>query len=196
MENEMKKSIVLNVVGTLVSVVSLGVFAGGGHGDHGGHGAASAEVVTEGSSHHGGGASGDHHAGSSDDKGHASSVGMAGKAALITRTIKVELLDTMRFAFDVPLELKKGDVVQFDIVNKGVLRHEFSIGSESEQVSHRAMMQKMPNMVHADANTVTLEAGESKTLIWQFEGDGIVELACNIPGHSEAGMFKKITLTN
>jgi uncharacterized cupredoxin-like copper-binding protein len=30
--------------------------------------------------------------------------------------------------------------------------------------------------------------------MWHFQGDNHVEFACNIPGHAEAGMVKKVTL--
>ena len=115
------------------------------------------------------------------------SVGEPDNGTLVRR-IKVSMRDTMRFAFYTTLDLKRGDVVRFVVTNRGQLRHEFSIGNEQEQVAHRAMMREMPNMVHEDANTVTVEPGESKELIWRFDGKGPVVFACNIPGHAEAGM--------
>lgn len=68
------------------------------------------------------------------------------------------------------------------------MRHEFSIGSSDEQDAHRAMMRNMPNRVHADPNTVTVEPGQTRELIWRFAGEQPVVFACNIPGHAEAGM--------
>jgi uncharacterized cupredoxin-like copper-binding protein len=99
----------------------------------------------------------------------------------------------MRYAFSPAPYIKPGDVVTFVITNKGGILHEFSIGDEQEQAKHREMMQKMPKMVHQDASTVTIEPGKTEVLTWKFNTAGVV-IACNIPGHFEAGMFKNITL--
>ena len=133
----------------------------------------------------------DHHAG----MGHASVVGEPARAAEAGRTINVDLLDTMRFAFDTPLQLKRGEVIRFVVSNRGQIRHEFSIGSEAEQDAHRAMMRDMPNMVHQDPNAVTVEPGETRVLTWRFDGEHPVVVACNIPGHAEAGMVATTMLS-
>lgn len=125
---------------------------------------------------------------------HASAVGRAGQQSEVSKTVTVALLDTMRFEFDPPLNLAQGDVVLFKVSNQGKIRHEFSIGSENEQSGHRQMMQQMPNMVHEDPNTVTVEPGQTKELVWKFEGNVPVVFACNIPGHAEAGMVAQIHL--
>ena len=123
-----------------------------------------------------------------DGIGHASAVGRPAQSGDEARKVQVDLLDSMKFDFKEPLILKQGDVVRFVVTNRGNLRHEFSIGDADEQKAHAEMMRQMPNMMHNDGNTVTLEAGETKELVWQFEGDTVV-FACNIPGHFEAGMF-------
>ena len=69
-----------------------------------------------------------------------------------------------------------------------------SIGSADEQDAHREMMRNMPNMVHDDPNAVTVDPGQTRELIWRFQGDQPVVFACNIPGHSEAGMVAKAML--
>jgi len=120
--------------------------------------------------------------------GYISAVGGPARESAASRTVQVELLDTMRFAFDKPLELKRGEVVRFKVTNRGRMRHEFSIGSEVEQDAHRAMMRNMPDMVHKDPNAVTVEPGETRELVWLFDGEQAVVFACNIPGHAEAGM--------
>ena len=131
----------------------------------------------------------EHHSGGAQaDVGHASAVGSPAEASAAGRTVTVELLDSMRFAFDSPLALTRGEVVRFSVTNRGRIRHEFSIGSEAEQDSHRAMMRSMPNMVHEDPNVVTVEPGETRELVWRFDGELPVVFACNIPGHAEAGM--------
>jgi len=52
----------------------------------------------------------------------------------------------------------------------------------------------MPDMVHEDANTLTLEPGETKSLVWQFTEAGKLEVACHIPGHYEAGMRSRVVV--
>ena len=115
-------------------------------------------------------------------------VGEPAAADAAERTVHVDLLDTMRFGFDGPLDLKRGETVRFVVTNRGQVRHEFSIGSADEQDAHRAMMRRMPNMVHDDPNTVTVDPGQTRELTWRFDGDQPVVFACNIPGHAEAGM--------
>ena len=115
-------------------------------------------------------------------------VGEPADADAAGRTVHVDMLDTMRFAFDAPLELARAEAVRFVITNRGQVRREFSIGSKDEQESHRAMLLKMPNMVHDDPNTVTVDPGQTRELTWRFHGDQPVVFACNIPGHAEAGM--------
>ena len=56
------------------------------------------------------------------------------------------------------------------------------------------MMRQMPNMVHDDPNTVTVEPGQTRELTWRFDGEQPVVFACNIPGHAEARMVATATL--
>lgn len=124
----------------------------------------------------------------------AGAVGMPAMASAATKTIYLTTENNMRFKFAKKLELQQGDIVKFVITNNDKIPHEFSIGDEAEQIAHRKMMMKMPNMVHNDGNTVTLSAGETKELTWRFNQGSEVLFACNIPGHFEAGMLKKVTI--
>lgn len=125
---------------------------------------------------------------------HKSTAGLPASEQDVTKTIKVTMLDAMKYEFSEPLEISQGDVVKFLVNNEGNLVHEFSIGSLSEQKNHGKEMRNNPNMVHTDNNTISLKGGESGQLIWRFEGDSQVYISCNIPGHFEAGMFKKIVI--
>jgi len=114
----------------------------------------------------------------------------------IDRRISVSMLDTMRFVFSPALDtIKDGESVEFSVRNDGKIKHEFSIGNAKEQMAHAEMMRKMPDMHHADPNTVSLEPGESATLAWKFKGKDTVVFACNIPGHFEAGMHHDVALS-
>jgi uncharacterized cupredoxin-like copper-binding protein len=131
------------------------------------------------------------HSHGQDDHGKnnaASSVGKPANPNSATKTIHVSLLDTMRYQFEPKLSIRSGEVVRFILNNKGQIRHEFSIGNAEEQHKHLQMMRRMPNMVHEDGNSVTLEPGEKKEITWHFMGNEAAVFACNIPGHFEAGM--------
>ncbi len=113
--------------------------------------------------------------------------GMPGKTADTDRTVRIEARD---LAFNVKrVQVRAGETVRFVITNTGKLPHEFVIASHAEHVEHRAMMQKMPNMqMGSEPNAVTVDPGQTKDLVWKFGREADVEFACDIPGHSEAGM--------
>jgi uncharacterized cupredoxin-like copper-binding protein len=101
----------------------------------------------------------------------------------------------MKIRFKKEVKIEPNDVVQFVVLNTGKIDHEFTIGSEKEQVEHREMMKTMSaGHMHDSGNSVTVKPGKAKQLLWHFHGDNQVEFACNIAGHAEAGMIKKITL--
>lgn len=119
-----------------------------------------------------------------------SAAGKPGDPKNISRTIKITALD---IKYDKPeIQVKSGETIKFVVTNTGQLRHEFSIGDMDQQREHAEMMKQMPDMVHEDANTLSLEPGQTKSLVWQFTKAGSLEVACHIPGHYEAGMKSKV----
>lgn len=123
-----------------------------------------------------------------------STVGKPVDVSKANKTIKVDLLDSMRFEFNNTMSIKEGDIVRFVVTNKGEIDHEFSIGSEKEQKAHLEMMKQMPNMVHSDGSTITVKPNETKALTWKFTKRDTVMFACNIPEHFEAGMHHKVVI--
>lgn len=123
-----------------------------------------------------------------------SEVGMPAKGAKPDKVVHVLLSDDMKITFKKEVNIEPNDVVQFVVMNTGKIDHEFSIGSAAEQLKHREMMRQMGNHKHDGGSTVTVAPGKAKQLLWHFHGDNNVEFACNIPGHAEAGMIKKIQL--
>ena len=122
-------------------------------------------------------------------------VGKPAKGKQPDRVFQVSMRDTMSFVFSPEFEnLKDGEVIRFEVRNDGQIMHEFSIGNAEEQKKHAAMMRKMPNMKHADPNTLSLEPGERGSITWHFKGDETVVFACNIPGHFEAGMSHELVV--
>ena len=150
-------------------------------GDHGAHGAKPEAAATK----DGHGMAGMH------KDAHASMAGMGGDPAKVTRTIPVEMNDSMRFTPD-KISVKAGETVRFFIVNKGKVPHEMVIGTADEITEHAEMMKKMPGMVHKEANQISLAPGQRGGIVWQFAKAGNVTFACLVPGHKEAGMVGEI----
>lgn len=123
-----------------------------------------------------------------------SEVGMPAKGAKPDKVVHVLLSDDMKITFKKAVKIEPNDVVQFVVMNMGKIEHEFSIASAAEQLKHREMMRQMDGQTHHSENAVLVEPGKAKQLLWHFHGDKNIEFACNIPGHAEAGMVKKIQL--
>ncbi len=84
--------------------------------------------------------------------------------------------------------MKRGETIRFVVKNSGQLKHEFVLGTEKELKAHYEVMKKFPEMEHADPNMVTVAAGKTGEVIWQFTQWGTVDFACLQPGHYDAGM--------
>ena len=127
--------------------------------------------------------------------GHADSdaIGKPGKATNAKRTVKVEMLDTMRFNPQ-SITVKQGETIKFIIKNSGKVKHEMVLGTEKELKEHAEVMKKNPEMEHDDANQITVQPGKSGEIIWQFTKMGKVNFACLQPGHYDAGMAGTITV--
>jgi len=121
------------------------------------------------------------------------------------------------------LEIKAGETVRFVLINKGQLLHEFNLGNAAMHAEHQQEMLKMQQsgmltptgmkamdhgamghgsmagmdhgMQHDDPNSVLVEPGKQAELTWTFSKSGNLEFACNIPGHYQAGMVGKLTVT-
>lgn len=139
--------------------------------------------------------------------------GEPGKASSVSQTIEVQMHDN--YYSQETIAVKKGETVRFMIKNMGELVHEFNIGTPDQHLAHQKEMEVMVDhgmleadkinrgmmsmdmgggktMEHNDPNSVLLEPGETKEIIWLFSDSGILEYACNVPGHYDAGMVGKI----
>lgn len=127
-----------------------------------------------------------------------SAFGHKGDPAKVTRTVEIAASD---IRFDTAgLTFAAGETVRFVVVNNGEQPHEFTVGDADYQETAREMMRHMTGMgmdpaapehgaMHASAgNTVTLDIGETKEIVWTFTKAGTFEFSCNIPGHVEVGM--------
>lgn len=136
-----------------------------------------------------------------DEDGHA---GQAGDPAAVDRTIEVVMGDV--FFEPAVVKVAPGETIRFRVRNDGNVVHEFNIGTSEMHEGHQAEMVMMVEMGvleldrinhdmmgeggmnHDDPNAVLLEPGQSAELVWQFPDGGVLQFACNVPGHYEAGM--------
>ena len=92
------------------------------------------------------------------------------------------------------IEVKIGEQIRFVLQNRGQLDHEFVLGTEGEIDEHAKLMQKFPEMEHADPNMKRVPPGAEGELVWRFTVAGEFDFACLIPGHIKSGMFGSITV--
>ena len=140
-------------------------------------------------------------------------IGMQGNKESVDRTIKVSMYDN--YYQPNKFKIKKGETVKFIVQNKGELVHEFNIATKEMHLKHQPEMTKMVeheilladridkkkmkemskmdhSMAHKHANSVLLEPNDTGEIIWKFSTSAKLEIACNVPGHYEAGMIAKI----
>jgi len=117
-----------------------------------------------------------------------------GKAAdpkRATRTITIDMLDSMRFAPDL-ITVKRGEIIKFVVKNKGNMLHEIVFGSLSELKEHGELMKKFPGMEHDEPHMAHVAPGKTGEIVWQFTRAGEFNYACLLPGHFGAGMVGKV----
>lgn len=140
-------------------------------------------------------------------------IGQPGASADVTRSVEVKMGDI--YFEPKNIDVKPGETVRFVLRNEGSLLHEFNIGTAAAHAAHQkemaAMVQngslsptgigqamsdmdhsmvgmKMDGMAHNDPNSVLIEPGTTKELIWTFSKTTDLEFACNVPGHYQSGM--------
>jgi uncharacterized cupredoxin-like copper-binding protein len=105
----------------------------------------------------------------------------------VSKTIKIEMSDQMRFTPDV-IKVEKGDVIKFVHTNTGQIMHEFVLGTPESLAEHAEMMKKFPGMEHEEPYMAHVAPGKQGEVIWQFTKSGEFAFGCLIPGHFDAGM--------
>ncbi|MEJ8824617.1 cupredoxin family protein [Variovorax humicola] len=130
---------------------------------------------------------GAHSHGTGHDHNAKGGVGEPGAAADVSRAVRVEMSDGMRFQPST-IEARQGETVRFVVANMGKLRHEFILGSEAELKAHDEAMKTHPGMEHDAPNMLSLAPGKTGEIVWRFTSAGRVDFACLQPGHYAAGM--------
>ncbi len=119
--------------------------------------------------------------------------GIAGDPKRVTRTIKMDMSDEMRY-HPSSVTVKQGDVVRFELRNGGQTLHEMVIGTMEELQAHAALMKRFPDMEHDEPYMAHVRPGKSETIVWKFNRRGEFNFACLIAGHFEAGMIGKVVV--
>lgn len=121
--------------------------------------------------------------------------GIAGDAKDAKRTVRIAMLDTMRFTPDV-VHVKLGETVRLVHRNRGKVMHEFVLGTKQELDEHAALMLKFPDMEHDEPYMAHVAPGKTGEIVWQFNRPGTFEFACLIPGHYQAGMVGRVIVAD
>ena len=142
-------------------------------------------------------------------------IGHMGKLEEVDRTIVVKMYDN--YYEPNSFNIKKGETIKFEVINAGELVHEFNIANAMMHIKHQPEMEKMveneillgdkidkdkmqkmaamdKSMGHSHSNSVLLAPKEKGILIWKFENAVNIEVACNVPGHYQAGMIAAVNL--
>ena len=122
-------------------------------------------------------------------------IGKKGEKSKAKRTVNITMRETedgkMLFEPKV-LTFRKGETVILNFTNKGETDHEFVMDTEDKVQEHKIVMEKNPDMEHADDNSLRLAPGAKGQIIWTFAKSGPFSFACLIPGHYEMGMHGKM----
>ena len=142
-----------------------------------------------------------------------SMIGEKGKLSEVNRVIEIKMYDN--FYEPNEIKVKKGETIKFKVYNFGKFVHEFNIATKKMHLKHQPEMMKLVeneillankidkkkmkemakedhSMGHSHSNSVLLEPNENGEIIWKFNTEVKLEIACNIPGHYETGMIAKI----
>ena len=142
-------------------------------------------------------------------------IGSKGNVADVTRVIKVVMYDN--YYEPSSFQIKEGETIKFEVENAGMLVHEFNIANKMMHMKHQPEMIKMAengillafsidkekmkkmakmdkSMGHSHSNSVLLEPKQKGDIIWKFDNAMNIEVACNVPGHYQAGMIAKVNI--
>ena len=80
------------------------------------------------------------------------------------RNIKIIMDDEMRF-YPSAIRIKRGEIIEFTIVNEGQIVHEFVLGTREYLANHAKEMLENPLMAHDAANIAHVKPGKSKQVV-------------------------------
>ena len=142
-------------------------------------------------------------------------IGSKGNVNDISRVIKVIMYDN--YYEPSSFQINACETIKFEVENAGELVHEFNIANKMMHMKHQPEMEKMveneilfadsidkdkmkkmakmdKSMGHSHSNSVLLEPKQKGDIIWKFDNAVNIEVACNVPGHYQAGMIAKVNI--
>ena len=142
-------------------------------------------------------------------------IGSKGKESEVSRVVKVLMYDN--YYEPSSFQIKAGETIKFEVENVGMLVHEFNIANKMMHMKHQPEMIKMfengilladsidkekmkkmakmdKAMGHSHSNSILLEPKQKGEIIWKFDNALNIEVACNVPGHYQAGMIAKVDI--
>jgi len=142
-------------------------------------------------------------------------IGSKGNEKDISRIIKVIMYDN--YYEPSSFQINAGETIKFEVKNAGELVHEFNIANKMMHMKHQPEMERMveneilfadsidknkmkkmakmdKSMGHSHSNSVLLEPKQNGDIIWKFDNAVNIEVACNVPGHYQAGMIAKVNI--
>jgi uncharacterized cupredoxin-like copper-binding protein len=105
-----------------------------------------------------------------------------------------------------PLYLVAGETVRFNLINGGMIDHEFVIGDAAVQTAWEQADDAVPTVglfatppaASAPPDTgglrVVLASGQSASVLYQVPATDGLEMICHLPGHAEKGMVGQVVL--
>ena len=140
-------------------------------------------------------------------------IGEKGNPNNVDRVINIKMYDN--YYDPNVLKVKEGETIKFIVQNLGKMVHEYNIATKEMHIKHQPEMQKLVehgilkinkidmvkmkemskkdhSLSHSHANSVIVEPNKTKEIIWKFSKNTVLEIACNVPGHYQAGMVGKI----
>ena len=142
-------------------------------------------------------------------------VGEKGDPAEVSKVIVVKMYDN--YYEPSSFQIKDGETIKFEVENFGELVHEFNIANKMMHMKHQPEMEMMvtneilfadfidydkmkkmakidKSMSHSHNNSLLLEPKQKADIIWKFDNAINIEIACNVPGHYQAGMIAKVNI--
>jgi len=119
--------------------------------------------------------------------------GRPGNPTKASVRILLEAYDPNRFDLD-QLSVRAGETLEIVVRNAGHSRHEFVIGERQHQAEYARIVAAMPDTRHEHDNVLTVDPGQTRSIVWEFGDTAEVELACHMHGHYEQGMLVRVTV--
>ena len=103
------------------------------------------------------------------------------------RNVVVEVDDSRRIVPD-KWQAQQGEAVRLIVVNIGQSKHELLVGPADELAGHVRSMSEPSTGHHGHNNAVSVEPGQTATMLLTFDAPGEWGMACLEPGHFDGGM--------